>query len=288
MSTNMTGYRRTNYFYSGGTSMAAPVVSGISALILEKWKTEVVPGANLHTQGPWNSTVKAILVHTATDLIKDQPDEPELREGVTGANPDLCSPHNWSCTRESVSNSIVKYFKGPDYATGYGLVNAGKALDYTDSNRVIQDSIVDAASREFTMEVPGRLNRLRFTLAWDDLPGSLSSAINTSKLVNDLNIRVVDPNGDSHFPWILDPLPQVIDSNQPPANGIDPIYAEDVKPARKSINFADNLEVVDVDPAGGGYLPSGQWRIIVSAYRVASGHKQDFSVVADYKIIPIP
>ncbi len=52
-----------------GTSMAAPAVTGVGALLLQEWQT-LFPGADL----PRNATLKAILAHTATDLGVVGPD----------------------------------------------------------------------------------------------------------------------------------------------------------------------------------------------------------------------
>ncbi|MFH1364465.1 MAG: S8 family serine peptidase, partial [Candidatus Aenigmatarchaeota archaeon] len=71
------------YGTSSGTSMAAPAVSGLVALIFEDFRNY------LGIQNPYPSTVKALLIHTAKDL-------------------------NHS---------------GPDYTTGWGLVNATAAID---------------------------------------------------------------------------------------------------------------------------------------------------------------
>src|SRR5690606_4878073 len=112
-----------------------------------------------------------------TDLIKTNPDGGEYSGGNEGEaigsgglNADLCVPIGGACTKEPWLASIVKYYKGPDYATGYGLVNAEKALDYTDSEYFIQDSIEHGDSTVFTFRVPqNNWNKLRVTLAWDDV-----------------------------------------------------------------------------------------------------------------------
>ena len=59
----------TAYAVKCGTSMAAPTVTGLAALILQDFKVQW-PGANL----PLNSTLKTLFAHNAVDLFNTGPD----------------------------------------------------------------------------------------------------------------------------------------------------------------------------------------------------------------------
>ena len=83
------------YGFKTGTSMASPVVTGIAALLIEEWRWLYTLDQPL-TQPLPPHKVKAILIHTATDL------------GLPG----------------------------PDYSFGWGRVNAREAVDLARANYV--------------------------------------------------------------------------------------------------------------------------------------------------------
>ncbi|HIJ98996.1 TPA: S8 family serine peptidase, partial [archaeon] len=65
---------------------------------------------------------------------------------------------------------------GPDFATGYGLINATKAIDLilrdnsTNATDVIhENNITNNANRTFNVRVPEGQSEFRVTLAWDDV-----------------------------------------------------------------------------------------------------------------------
>lgn len=92
--------------YTGkcGTSMAAPVVSGIIASMMEQFQNTY---GNLPSLP---STYKAMLIHTARDLVK----------AWKYATRDFDNP--------DIGDATI-YHAGPDYSTGYGLVDAEMARD---------------------------------------------------------------------------------------------------------------------------------------------------------------
>lgn len=284
-STNVSHPNATPYAQQQGTSMATPAVTGVAALVLEKW-AELWESENLYLDGPWNSTVKAILIHTATDLVKEVPDQHEARpgaDGVGGLNADLCQHVSYVCTNESASKSVLKYYVGPDFATGYGLVNAEKAIQYTHPDKVLQDSLEPGQTTVYEFDIGAGVTAFRTTLAWDDLAGSPATAWHESKLVNDLDMRLESPSGQVYYPWALWPPPQDT-SISPHYNTLEDLDSAHIQPAYKGNNNLDNVEVVDVAP--GGYLESGTWRVIINGY-VQVGDVQDFSLVSDYPLTEV-
>ncbi len=202
-----------NRYGSGcGTSMAAPSVSGALALLLDDWRA-------MYAADPLPSTLKGILIHTATDLG---------------------SP-------------------GPDYASGYGSIDIELAVECLRANTL--DSVIVEGCIEwprqrdaYALEVLPGQTELRITLVWDDFPADPLAA---HALVNDLDLVVVDPAGQRHFPWTLDPhMPE--------------------EPARRDReDHSNNVEQVDVTGP-----VAGSWLIAVVGTAVPQ-YEQTYSLIAD-------
>jgi len=110
----------------------------------------------------WPSTIKALLVNSAEDL----------------------------------GNA------GPDYKFGWGLIQAAPAIDLMLSGTWVEDSVETGAVAQYPVEITEKDQQLRFTLAWDDAPGTPNTNPN---LVNDLDLVIEGPGGFELFPWVLNP-----------------------------------------------------------------------------------
>lgn len=131
--TSTTSTSDTAYASMCGTSMAAPVVTGISSLLLQDYCAQFptrCPGGN--NPDIRNSTLKILLAHTAVDL----------------------------------GNA------GPDYQYGYGSVRIQSAIDLMRSGNFLETSVSqDGVYSAFVVVNPGE-TVLKVTLAWDDPPGT--------------------------------------------------------------------------------------------------------------------
>jgi hypothetical protein len=199
---------RNGYANDCGTSYAAPAVSGISALLIQQYRS-IYEGAD-----PWPSTVKALLMHTAVDL----------------GNP------------------------GPDYAFGYGRVDAQAAADVLRARDLRQDSVSNGVTNTYTLTVPTGASSVKVTLVWDDPAGTVNA---DPALVNNLDLTLLEPDGiTTHFPWVLNPT-------QP------------YKYATKGTDSINNVEQVYVTAP-----MSGTWTARVTGTSVPQGPQQ-YSLVTE-------
>jgi len=144
---------------------------------------------------------------------------------------------------------------GPDYRHGYGRINLRRAYRAMQNNWYAYDSLDQAQTKTFTIQVPANLRELRVMAYWQDKPGQVLSA---RALVNDLDMTVTDPNGVSWQPWVLNPAANATTLNQN---------------ATRSRDSLNNMEQVTLlTPVAGTYT------ITISGYAVPEG-PQDFHVV---------
>ena len=153
-----------NYLYwqePCGTSYTTPVASGATALLIEEWKKIHGPETR-----PLPHTVKAILIHTATDLGRS----------------------------------------GPDYEYGWGALNAKSAIDLIIANLtkpMINTNRINEGDEPVPITfVSDGSDKVKATLVWDD---PAATPIPEKTLINNLDLELVDPSRTTYFPLILNP-----------------------------------------------------------------------------------
>ena len=248
------------YVSKCGTSMASPATTGIVALMIQQYRQTFATTGN-----PLPSTFKAVLINTATDLTGPATfNDPDLCPGIVTFNP-TCAP---------------LAFPGPDFATGYGAVNAKRAVDAVAAQNFVEDAVSPGTpTRNYTFTV-GAQQRMTFTLAWDDEAGNPAAAQTAGKLVNDLDLVVIDPNGNQFFPWTLAPLPATANIGD---GSTDPITQTDLVAATTGTDRRNNVEQVVVN----GSLTPGVWTVRVNAFNLPNGNAQKFSLAGDFRVLRI-
>lgn len=149
-----------------GTSQAVANAGGTTTLLID-YITKSFPGHFFRS-----STIKAILVNTATGL------------GTAG----------------------------PDYHYGWGAMNAKAACDlvkgYADNpatRTIIEDELRPSQTWTRTYR-NASTGAVRMTLAWLDPSGTSQTSTSTDRsprLVNNLNLRLIAGNGTIYQPWVM-------------------------------------------------------------------------------------
>ncbi|MDR2235911.1 MAG: S8 family serine peptidase [Chryseobacterium sp.] len=157
---------------------------------------------------------------------------------------------------------------GPDYAYGWGLINAERAtqLIYSNNKSTLVKEENLANGKEYRLyAVASKANQQPFvaTLAWTDPAGNIGNAIpddEAKALIHDLDISIIkkDNSGNTQrfYPWKL--------------GGITNYTA----PAtRNSVNSVDNIEKVEIEN------PDGLYQIIVKHKGNLQEGNQNFSLI---------
>ncbi len=276
-----------HYRNSAGTSGAAPVLAGGYALAMEHL-LDLYPNSNLDDMlnpsiyselstpagfaigRPLNSTWKALFIHTATDMSNEN-----SAVGVTPPNPD--------------TGVATSYYPGPDYATGYGMVNVQSAIHLMSHEQsqssvypyqITENELVQGIYHSYEIAITSSIQAkegLKMTLVWDDEPASSLPNPTDLRLVNNLGLLVESPSGEIFYPWSID-LPYDIyePGNGPHQVEPEPIEDSDIVPARSDVpNDRDNVEQVVI----GKNFELGTWRVYVVDNGIATPDPQKYSLV---------
>ena len=213
------------YGSKSGTSMSSPSAAGSAALLVQLYRN-LFPGDDMRA-----STLKGLIIHTATDI----------------GNP------------------------GPDYHYGWGLMDTKKAadliIDHHDNpskNLIIEDQLNNSfSSKTYTFNWDG-VSPVRATLCWTDPAGAATSThdLRSSRLVNDLDLRIIAPDGTQHYPFVM------------PFVGTWTVASMSAH-ATTGDNTTDNVEQVLIqNPA-----QSGTWTVIVDHKGGLTNNQQTYSLI---------
>ncbi|MCC5833572.1 MAG: S8 family serine peptidase [Opitutales bacterium] len=214
----------SSYGSFSGTSMSSPNAAGAAALLIEKYSS-LFPEQAMRA-----ATLKGLLIHTADDIGPP----------------------------------------GPDYQTGWGLLNVEAAAQMIRShaedparqsiteNRLDTENFIEVY--EFVWD---GVSPIRVTLAWTDPPGSATTGtdIRAPRLRNNLDVRVVDPEMQDHYPYVMPFVGTWTEESMS-------------EPATTGINNTDNVEQVFIQSPE----QEGVYRVIVSHQGSLQNDMQDYSL----------
>ncbi len=166
------GFEDMWYGPKAGTSQAAPFVSGIAALMYQKFhKMTNLP---LNEYSMRNSTVKALLIHSA-DFYSNN--KPSFTAG-------------WGYVNAQEALALIDKFD-----------SFRKEFD-----KFREFEIYNTAQRKWNIQVNSKDNPLRVSLVWDDAPGNGTSEGNKydKKIINDLDLFLISPTGTYYYPWKIE------------------------------------------------------------------------------------
>ena len=238
----LTTAANNGYVSSSGSSIASAVVSGVAALLTDYSRRR-------HGRDPSSSVQKNLLIHSARDVGEPGPD---YQSGFGMVDAELAG----RVLDAAVFDDAV--FRAPRRPTGRVVPTLPKERSRVDvraknlsTNRmrslVVEDALDHGESSTYLLPVTSDCDELRVTLVWHDPPGP--------ELINDLDVRVVAPDGRVVHPFVLNP---------------DRPFA----PASRGVNQRDNVEQIRSQ----GPM-AGRWRIVVDGATVADG-PQGFALIA--------
>ncbi len=164
------GYSTTNYYDNfGGTSGATPITAGCVGLLTQMFADGVFGvlknGPTVFARRPHASTVKALLINTATQYP------------FTGTTSDLTRVHQgWGTA---------------DVSRAYNIATAGKVLCIDESAPL---TVLQSAT--YTVNVAAGEPELRVTMVYPDPAGTTSA---TQHRINNLDLKVTSPTGTIYW-----------------------------------------------------------------------------------------
>ena len=215
----------SGYARLSGTSMAAPVVTATAAM-LQQLYLEGHPDEELLRHGRMllSASLRGLMCHTAREA---------------GPAP------------------------GPDYRFGWGLLDGEAAaklmLRENETHDVIHELDLYQDSVD-TLHVVVTQPNPRASICWTDPAATPVGTVLDSParmLVNDLDLSILGPEGDSWYPWILDP-------------------ANPDMPATTGVNVRDNIEVCSTALAVGDTC----YVLVSHTGALQNGHQQ-YSLILD-------
>jgi hypothetical protein len=118
--------------------------------------------------------------------------------------------------------------------------------------RVLEATIAQGQTQFYIAVVEPGDSELKVTLSWDD---PAATPMTTNALINDVDLRIIGPDGTEYLPWTLDP-------SNPSANAVQSV-----------VDRLNNTEQVAIsNPTPGAY------RVEIEGFNIAQGPTQEIGV----------
>jgi subtilisin family serine protease len=160
-----------------------------------------------------------------------------------------------------INSAIDKGRKGPDFDSGFGLIDAEATVETINSlsttkPRIYADSVAhkDQKVLPFEMEKAGHF---KATISWIDPEASPSS---NKALVNDIDMWLESEEGKRYYPYTLD-------ATNPTALAV-----------KNRANHVDNNEQIEVEN-----LPAGSYKLVINGSLIVSD-RQEFAIASNVSI----
>ncbi len=228
------GSGTNGYATLSGTSMASPSAAG-SSILIQELHADLNSG-HIMISG----LLRGLICHTATDI------------------PRIYDPNSGKMIGQT----------GPDFAFGWGLFDTLTACDKVkadsddpDNLHLTEATITNGTQNSYTFTWDGS-SPLRATIAWTDPAGTFKlNGDTTPVLVNDLDLRLVAPNGTTNSPYAW--------------NRSDPDYPD--VPAITADNDRDNIEQVYIAAPSA----TGVWTVVISHKGTLTDGLQQYGLILD-------
>lgn len=207
---------------TGGTSFASPGVAGLATLLMEQYKETYQTMARA-------DVVKAVMMNTAIPV----------RTFI-----------------DKATNQRVDAVNHINYRTGFGQINPTAAVAAIKEKRVkFGEKVAQGQDIVVELDVPENQAELRFMLYWNDVPATTGAA---KALINDLDIEVESPDGQTYLPWTLDPSPENV-----------------TKPPVRKADHLNNAEQVVIRAASKNQLlKGGKYKVHIKGYSIPNAAQQ--------------
>ena len=128
---------------------------------------------------------------------------------------------------------------GPDFKHGWGEINVLRGLNILENNNYESGTITQGSDEDHILNIPAGTQEIKIMVYWHDKEASTNASV---ALVNDLDITLTTPSGNTIYPWVLDPTPSSTILNTPAVQGVDNL---------------NNMEQITIkNPPSGAYILS--------------------------------